>query len=77
MEYPMRTTVNIPDNLIKDLLKYSHRKKTTDAVNCAISDWVRLRKIQELKKLRGNLDIEDNLAELKKIDLKRLEKLKK
>lgn len=71
----MRTTVNIPDNLINDLRRYSHTQKTTEAVNLAIKDWIRLRKIQEIKKLRGQLDITDNLDELKKAELKKLRNL--
>lgn len=36
--YFMRTTVTISDAYIKDLLHYTHTKKTTEAINIAISE---------------------------------------
>ncbi|OGT36966.1 MAG: hypothetical protein A3F11_09330 [Gammaproteobacteria bacterium RIFCSPHIGHO2_12_FULL_37_14] len=71
----MRTTITIPDTLLKDLLQYAHTKKTTEAVNLAIREWLRLMKINEIKKLRGKLAIEDNLKELRSREIKKLDKL--
>lgn len=71
----MRTTITIPDNILKELQHYAHTKKTTAAVIIAIQEWVRFKKITELKKLRGKLTIADNLAELRKKEIKKLEDL--
>jgi methionine salvage enolase-phosphatase E1 len=61
----MRTTITISDTCVKELLHYTHTKKTTEAVNIAIVEWLRQRKINELKKLQGQLAIDDNLEELR------------
>ncbi|HLB41551.1 MAG TPA: type II toxin-antitoxin system VapB family antitoxin [Gammaproteobacteria bacterium] len=71
----MRTTITIPDALLKDLLQYAHTKKTTEAVTIAIREWLRLRKIGEIKKLRGSLAIDDNLQELRMREIQKLDKL--
>lgn len=71
----MRTTITISDNIIKELQHYAHTKKTTAAVNIALQEWVRMKKIAELKKLRGKLNITNNLSNLKKEELKKLERL--
>jgi len=53
----MRTTLNIPDNLLneaKDLLGFQSK---TDTVILALRELVKSRHIEELKKLYGKLDI--------------------
>jgi len=70
----MRTTITIPDAYVADLLQYAHTKKATEAVNIAIQEWIRLKKIAALKKLRGTLSIEDNLQALRTKEIKKLEK---
>ncbi len=72
----MRTTITIPDELLKELQHYAHTKKTTVAVTIAIQEWIRLQKVAELKKLCGKLDISNNIKELRQQELKKLENLK-
>lgn len=69
----MRTTVTVPDKLYEELMRFSHAKTMTDAVNQVIKDWIRLVKIQEIKKLRGNLMIDDNLKDLRAAELGEIE----
>lgn len=57
----MRTTINIPDQIIDQLMSFSNSLTKTDAVNKAILDWVKYKKIQKIKSLRGKLDIDNNL----------------
>jgi len=64
----MRTTITIQDDTMKDLVKFSKGKTKTAAVNYAIRDWVRLKKMQEIKSLCGKLDIADDLAELRALE---------
>ena len=71
----MRTTITIPDNILKELQYYTDTKKTTSAVIIAIQEWVRFKKMAELKKLRGKLIINNNLASLRRKELKKMEKL--
>lgn len=71
----MRTTITIPNDILKELQYYAHTKKTTAAVNIAIQEWVTMKKIAELKKLRGKLHIHDNISDLRKKEIKKLEDL--
>lgn len=71
----MRTTITLPDDLIKDLLHHTHTKKTSEAITIAIQEWLRLKKINEIKKLRGKLNINHDLKELRKKELKKLDDL--
>jgi hypothetical protein len=71
----MRTTITIPEDIIKELQHYAHTKKTTAAVVIAIQEWVKWKKITELKKLRGKLNITDNLTDLRKQELRKLRNL--
>ena len=54
---------------MKDLLRYSRKKTAAAAASFALADWVRLKKIQELRSLRGKLEIADDLSELRQADM--------
>ena len=73
MRPKMRTTITLPDALVKDLMHHTHTKKTTEAVIIAIQEWLRMKKISEIKKLRGKLDIDDHLKELRQKEIKKLD----
>ncbi|WP_457565568.1 type II toxin-antitoxin system VapB family antitoxin [Caldithrix abyssi] len=68
----MRTTINIPDEIMKELLSYSKTKSKTKAVSEALKDWIRMQKIKKLKSLRGKLKIEMDLEKQRAEDLKDL-----
>ncbi|MHB2155567.1 type II toxin-antitoxin system VapB family antitoxin [Calditrichota bacterium GD2] len=57
----MRITINIPDEIMKELLSYSRTKSKTKAVSEALKEWIRMQKIKKLKSLRGKLKIEMDL----------------
>jgi len=69
----MRTTITLPDDIVKDLMHHTHTKKTTEAVIIAIQEWLRMKKISEIKKLRGKLDIDEHLRELRQREIKKLD----
>jgi hypothetical protein len=68
----MRTTLDIKDSLIKELMVYYDAKTKTEAVNNALLNWINYLKKQKLLSLRGKIDIVDNLEDLKRKELKRL-----
>jgi hypothetical protein len=70
----MRTTVTLQDTLLKDLLQYAHTKKMGEAINMAIREWIRIKKINEIKALHGRLSIDDNLKTLRQQETKKLKK---
>lgn len=68
----MRTTINIPDDLIKELLNYTGTKSETRAVSLALQEWIRDQKIKKLKSLRGKLKIDLDVEKQRQADLKEL-----
>ncbi len=55
----MRATLNIPDELISDLMRETGTKTKTQAISLAIQDYVKRRRLERLLKLQGNLSVED------------------
>lgn len=45
MEVAMRTTINVEENIFRDLMRFTDAKTRTEAVNRAIAEWVRLKRI--------------------------------
>jgi len=66
----MRTTLNLDDSLISDLLDCTHEKVKTKAITIAIKDYLHRKKIEEILSLQGNLDIEDNWERLEEEEMK-------
>lgn len=66
----MRTTITVQEATMKDLVRFSRSKTKTAAVNHAIRDWVRLKKLQQIKSLCGKLDVAEDLAELRTLEMK-------
>ena len=64
----MRTTINIRDDLFEDLEKMTGEKSKTAAVNHALEDWLRLKKIQELRSMRGKLSMAEDWRELRNLE---------
>ena len=64
----MRITINIGDQIMEEVMSVTHSQTKTTVVNEALKDWVRLRKLQQLRELRGRLNWEGNLRELRKLE---------
>jgi len=59
----MRTTLNVPEDLLEEALRITRFRSKTDVVIYSLKELVRRSRIEELKASRGNIDIS--------IDLKR------
>ncbi|MBM2815068.1 MAG: Antitoxin of type system, VapB [Ignavibacteria bacterium] len=70
----MRTTLNIQDGIIEDILLYYNAKTKTEAVNKALIDWVNYTRKNKLLSLRGQVEVDDNTELLK---LKEIEEMKR
>lgn len=72
----MRTTLNIPDKLIKELHRLSNEKSKTKAVSIAIKDYIRRKKIEHFLSLSGkvHIDYDWEKEEEKEIELEEREK---
>ena len=65
----MRATVSVQDDLMQDLIRFTGAATKTAAVNEAIAEWVRFKKRQKIKALRGKLHIDGDLAALRDMEL--------
>lgn len=64
----MRVTVTISDKNMDAIACLTKAKTKTAAINQALVDWVRMKHLQELRGLRGKLEIADDLAGLRALD---------
>lgn len=68
----MRTTLDIDKRLLEDVAKTTGEKSLSKAVSRALADYVRQRKIDELRKLAGKIDLVDNWRELEELEMKEM-----
>jgi len=73
LEEAMRTTLTISDDILEDLMRFSKAKTRTEAVRLALAEWVRRKRIEKLKSLRGKLPIEGNLEKLRELETEETE----
>jgi len=59
--YSMRTTLDIPDDLLEEARAGLGFKSKTDTVIVALRELVRRRRLDEIKDLYGNLEVAVNL----------------
>ena len=54
----MRTTLDIPEDLVTEALKLTHSRTKTDLIKLALESIIKQNKILGLKKYRGKLDLD-------------------
>ena len=62
----MRTTLDLPETLVKDAMSASHQKTKTAVIIAALQDLVRKNRLQELRRYRGRVDLNLDLNVLRK-----------
>lgn len=66
----MRTTLNIDENLMSEVVRLSGGRTKGQAVEVALSEYVRHRKKQELLALRGGLDLAEDWREVREAEVR-------
>ena len=61
----MRTTLDLPKNLVDEALKVSHLKTKTALIITALEGLVRKSRIQELKSYKGKINLDIDLDALR------------
>jgi len=61
----MRTTLDLPENLINEAMRVTHTNTKTAVIVKALEELVRKSKISDLKKYRGKIDLDIDLNELR------------
>ena len=57
----MRTTLDLPENLLKEAMKSTHIQTKTKVIITALEELIRKSKISELKKFKGKVDLDIDL----------------
>ena len=65
----MRTTIEVPEELMDDLMSISETRKKKEAVTTALEEFVRRRKLGKLLTLPGTIEISDVTTELEEMEL--------
>ena len=65
----MRTTVDVPERLLRDAQRVAHTRTRNEAVRLALDEFVRRRRRNQLLALRGCVEIDDVTAELERAEL--------
>ena len=61
----MRTTLNLPEQIINEGLKVTHFKTKTELIITAVRELIRRHKLSALKKFKGAIDLKINLNTLR------------
>ena len=61
----MRTTLNLPENLLLEAMKVTHIQTKTKVIITALEELVRKSKIAELKQFKGQIDLDIDLDVLR------------
>lgn len=65
----MRTTLNIDEKLLAEVLCETGEKDKGKAVNAALAEFIRRKKLDKLLALRGKIDIEDKWEEWEEAEM--------
>ena len=57
----MRTTLDLPIDLLNDAMKATHAKTKTKVIIIALEELIRKSKIAELKEFKGKVDLDIDL----------------
>jgi hypothetical protein len=57
----MRTTLDLPENLLKEAMKTTHIQTKTKVIITALEELIRKSKISGLKKFKGKVDLDMDL----------------
>ncbi len=61
----MRTTLDLPEELVNDAMKITHTETKTGVIVLALKELIRKSKITDLKKYKGKFDLEIGIDELR------------
>jgi len=60
-EIKMRTTLDLPEQLVQEAMKVTHVKTKTSVIVLALKELIRKSKISDLKKFKGKVDLDIDL----------------
>jgi len=61
----MRTTLDLPENLLSEAMKATHIKTKTKVIITALEELIRKTQISNLKQFKGKVDLEVDMDQLR------------
>lgn len=61
MEVHMRTTLDLPENLVIEAMKLTRIKTKTQVIITALEELIRKSKLSQIKEFKGKIDLEIDL----------------
>jgi len=61
----MRTTLDLPEDLLQEAMQATHIKTKTKVIKVALEELVRKSKISKLKNFKGTVDLDIDLNKLR------------
>ena len=62
----MRTTLDLPEDLLKEAMQLSNTRTKTSTVILSLQELINKRKIERLRELKGKLDLDVDLDALRR-----------
>ena len=56
----MKTTLNIPESLIREAMKLANRRTKTDTIIVALKEYIRRKELENVISMSGKLDFSDD-----------------
>jgi CRISPR/Cas system-associated protein Csx1 len=63
----MKTTLNIPEELIKNAMSISKHRTKTETVIVALQEYIRMKKIEKILGYEGTLQFEDTWEQIRHV----------
>jgi hypothetical protein len=73
----MRTTLDLDETLVKELLAVTRARTKTEAIHQAIYEFLRRKKLEGLKALSGKIHLDLDWREMEELELKAQEQREK
>ncbi|MFH2064347.1 MAG: type II toxin-antitoxin system VapB family antitoxin [Pseudomonadota bacterium] len=61
----MRTTLDIPDNLVNEAMKATHIKTKTKVIITALEQLIRRAQLSEIKEFKGKINVDIDLETIR------------
>ena len=71
----MRTTLDVDADLLDAVVETTGERSKSKAVNKALEEYVRRKRVAELREIAGNIALVNNLRELEALELKEMERM--
>ena len=64
--YALRTTLDLPEDLLKKAIEVTHSKTKTEVIKRALRNIIQQETIKNLKKFRGKINLDIDLDKIRK-----------